>query len=280
MRTWYIEDAGGGCRAFSEVLVLVSENPREIYTAKLPLTWDESIGLEEMACRLVINMMKKAGVSKEDTLLVCSGNIFHTLHQWLSNEGYNWETAKMDGLAHEVAEDAFYRQLVEAGVPKEYKLVERDYRTFYRQVEEWVNQQPNPSRYMKDRKVRQKPAEARYKLKSTYARPRRCRKCRETIKPFSPVVEHTVRNNGKKYRVYFHPECSPIKPLKGKLQYATGKWAGKEISGLILPNKKEVTCLLCGRPIALGEPTFYGYDEENLIFGHQRCFDKNPLSID
>ena len=274
MRTWYIEDAGGGCRAFSEVLVLVSENPREIHTVKLPLTWNENIGLEEMACRLVIDMLEKAGVSKDDRLLVCSGNIFHTLHQWLSSEGYNWNTAKMDGLAHDAAEEAFYRQLVEAGVPKEYKLNERDYRSFYRLVEDWVKQQPDPSKYWKNRSVRRKPAEARYKLKSTFARPRRCRKCRQTIKPFSPLVEHTVRSGGKKHRIYYHPECSPVTPLKGKLNYAAAKLNGSEINGLILPNKNEVPCPICGQPIAPGEPTFYGYCGERLIFGHQKCLVK------
>lgn len=273
MRTWYIEDAGGGCRAFSEVLVLVSEKPQKIYTARMPLTWKEEISMEEIACRLVINMMKKAGVTKNDRVLVCPGNIFHTLHQWLENNGYNWSTAKMDGLAHDAAEEAFYQQLVESGVPGEYKLQGRDYRTFYRQVEEWVKQQPDPSKYWKDREARKKPAEARYRLKNTFGRPRKCRKCGKKIKPYSPMVEHRVRKNGRKYRRYFHPRCSPVEPMKGKLDYAVVKFDDKTITGLVLPCGEETTCSLCGEPIKPGNKTFYGYMGEKLVYGHMDCFE-------
>ncbi|MTI80226.1 MAG: hypothetical protein FH758_04960 [Firmicutes bacterium] len=271
MRTWYIEDAGGGCQAFSEVLVLVSEEPREIYSARLPLTWQEEVGMEEMACRLVIDMMDKAGVAKSDKLLVCSGNIFHTLHQWLEDNGYNWDTEKMDGLAHDTAEDAFHRQLVEAGVPKEYKLEGRDYRNFYRQVEKWVKKQTEPSQYWKDRGARRKPAEARYRLRSTFTRSRKCRKCNKKILPFSPVVENRVRKNGKKYRYFFHPHCSPVEPMKGKLNYATVSWDGCEVEGIILPCKQEVTCPICREIIKIGKPIFYGYLDDKLVYGHAKC---------
>lgn len=271
MRTWYIEDAGGGCQAFSEVLVLVSEEPREVYTAKLPITWDEEVGMEEMACRLVIELMEQAGVTKTDRVLVCSGNIFHTLHQWLEKEGYNWEAAKMDGLAHQSAEDAFHLQLVEAGVPKIFRLEERDYRTFYRQVEKWVREQPHPNMYWKDRDARQKPAEARYRLRNTFSRPRRCRKCKKPVRPYSPLVEHRVRQKGKKYRHYYHPQCSPVEPLKGRLVFATASFEGNQVEGLILPLREETPCPVCGNSMAAGERIFYGYLDNTLVFGHRDC---------
>ncbi|WP_031518026.1 hypothetical protein [Desulfofalx alkaliphila] len=271
MRTWYIEDAGGGCRAFSEVLVLVSEEPQEVYSVKLPLTWNEDIGMSEMACRLMIGLMKKAGVSKSDRVLVCSGNIFHTLHQWLEKEGYNWETAKMDGIAHHSAEEAFYKQLVEAGVPANFKLEDRDYRTFYRQVEKWVKSQPDPARYWKDREARMAPAKTRYRLRNTFARPRKCHKCKGKILPYSPMVEYRLRHKGKKTRHYFHPACSPMEPYKGKLDYATVKVDGQEVEGIILPCKEESPCPVCGRPIKAGERAFYGYLGDILVFGHLPC---------
>jgi hypothetical protein len=275
MRTWYIEDAGGGCQAFSEVLVLVSEEPQEIYTVEVPITWDEKIGLEEVACRLVLDMMEKAGVTKEDQVLVCSGNIFHTLHQWLEQEGYNWDTAKMDGLAHNVAEETFYQQLVKAGVPPEYKLEGRDYRSFYHDVETWVREQQNGAKYVKDREARQKPAEQRYKLKSTFSKTRKCRSCGKIINAYSPLVEHRFREKGKRHRQYFHPECSPIEPLNGKLEYATATIDGSKIQGLLLPFKSiaATPCPICGEEIKPGDKTFYGYLDNVLVFGHMGCFE-------
>lgn len=273
MRTWYIEDAGGGCRAFSEVLVLVSEEPLEIYSATVPLTWEEKISLEEMACRLVIDMMKKARVSKQDKILVCSGNIFHTLHRWLEEENYNWSTAKMDGLAHEVAEDVFYRQLIKEGVPKEYRLTGRDYSSFYRNIENWVKEQPNSHCYWKDREARRKPAELRYKLKHTLRHKRFCRSCHRVILPYSPVVEHRFRQQGKRYRHFYHPHCSPFIPLVGQLNYATGRFQGQAIEGLIIPfpEKESSPCPHCGQPLVPGQPTFYGYAGKQLVYGHTRC---------
>lgn len=274
MRTWYIEDAGGGCQAFSEVLVLVSEEPREIHTAEVPITWDEQIGLEEVACRLVIDMMEKAGVTKEDQVLVCSGNIFHTLHQWLEQEGYNWSTAKMEGLAHDAAEDAFYQQLVKAGVPVEFKLEGRDYRGFYHNVETWVREHPNGSKYLKDREARRKPAEQRFKLKSTFSKSRKCRSCGGIIKAYSPLVEHRFREKGKRHRHYYHPECTPVEPLNNDLEKAIATIGDQKVPGLILPFKSEpAPCPLCGEDIKAGERVFYGYLNGVLIYGHLDCFE-------
>lgn len=272
MRTWYIEDAGGGCRAFYEVLVLVSEKPREIHCAKVPITWNEKISLEEMAAQLVIDMMKKAGVTKTDRVLVCSGNIFHTLHQWLEEENYNWSTAKMDGLAHQAAEDAFYYQLVKLGVPKEYRLKGRDYCTFYRNIENWVKKQPNQQRYWKDREVRYKPAKQRYRWKNTFASMRLCLHCKKPILPYSLLVEHRFRHQGKRYRHYYHPECTPVTPLTGKLEYVKGNINGQEIRGLILPFQQPTApCPICSRPLLTGKPTFYGYAGKKLVYGHTHC---------
>jgi len=47
VKVWYVEDAGGGCRAFSEVLVLVCEDPEEIYTSQMPLTWESDLTCEQ-----------------------------------------------------------------------------------------------------------------------------------------------------------------------------------------------------------------------------------------
>ncbi|RYD06275.1 hypothetical protein N752_05125 [Desulforamulus aquiferis] len=113
--TWYVEDAGGGCRAFGEVVVLVCEETREIYSARIPVTWTNKMGWEELVCQLMLGLMKEAQATSEDKYLVCSGNIFNVYHNWLKEHNYNWETHKMDGLAHEAAEGEFHRMVVEAG---------------------------------------------------------------------------------------------------------------------------------------------------------------------
>ncbi|MCL2337682.1 MAG: hypothetical protein FWC60_09705, partial [Firmicutes bacterium] len=159
MTNWYIEDAGGGCRAFSEVLVLVSEDPVRIYRRDLPLTWKNSITIEEMVLNKVMEMLDEAGVTQADYLYVCSSNLFYHLHKWLTDNGYRWETAKMDGLAHEMAERYFQEQIVQAGFPAQIQLEERNYREFYGFVDAWIKEDLSRRRFSKDMRVRCKPAE-------------------------------------------------------------------------------------------------------------------------
>ncbi|CCO09133.1 conserved hypothetical protein [Desulforamulus hydrothermalis Lam5 = DSM 18033] len=273
LKTWYVEDAGGGCRAFGEVLVLVCEETNEVYAARVPVTWSNKMGWEELVCQLMIDLMAAAGAGPADRYLVCSGNIFHTYHKWLTEHGYNWATHKMDGLAHEAAENEFHRMVVEAGFPAHIKLVDRDYRSYYNEIEKWVASDPARQQlYWKDREVRKKPAQARYVLKSTLGRARTCRHCRQPIPPFSPAVELKYRQNGRKFRYFFHPACSPVQPLQSRLEQLTVPWQGGQLTGILIPCQDQVTCALCGLPLASGEPTFYAYAGSQLLAGHPACF--------
>ncbi len=272
MLQWYIEDAGGGCRSFSEVLVLVCENPRLIYQSFLPLTWDNKLSLEEMARQKVLEMMQQAGVKQDDYLYVCSGNIFFGLHKWLTENGYHWETAKMDGLAHEVAEHTFQQQIISAGFPAEIRLEERNYRDYYRQVDAWIKEDPARTQYVKDIKVRCKPASLRYILKGNAGGTRTCSRCRKKILPYSPIVQYRFRDFGKKKCHYYHPACSPVKPQKNKLQQAHIYWRGEVLHGVILPARETLPCRVCEQEVPTGTKALHAHRDKEFIFGHPNCF--------
>lgn len=275
MRTWYIEDAGGGCRAFSEVLVLVSEKPREIYTALVPLTWQTGQTLEEVVLELVLDMMTRAGVTREDQILVCSGNIFHDLHRYLQENHYNWSTARMEGLAHEIAEQVFFEQIVQAGFPSYIKLNSRNYREFYQMVERWVLENKSRLQYLKDRLVRQKPIGNKYCYKANRSRPRHCSRCHNAILPFTPMVECRINSRGKKIHRYYHPACSPVQPLKNKLVTMEATLHGHPLCGVITRSNREERCALCQLPIPAGQTAFFGYHNEQLLTVHLSCLNVN-----
>lgn len=273
MKEWHVEDAGGGCRAFSEVLVLVCEDTREKYTTLLPLTWDDGYSLEEKACIHLTGLMEQAKISKDDHIVVCSGNIFHTYHRWLNEGGYSWETGKIDGFAHELAEHLFHIQTVKAGFPPEIKLIERNYRDYYSQIEKWVAAEPERQVYWKDREVRRKPAETRYILKANGSHSRSCQHCHEKIKPYTPMVFYRYRENGRRIRKYYHPQCSPVTPLKSTLETAAFKLDATVVEGVILAAREtSAGCPLCGQPLEAGTKAFYGYINDRLIAGHLACF--------
>lgn len=279
MKTWYVEDAGGGCRAFGEVVVLVCEETGEIYSARVPITWSNKMGWEELVCQLMINLMEQAPVTPADKLLVCSGNIFHTYHHWLTEHNYAWGTHKMDGLAHEAAESAFHQWVMEAGFPDATGLVERDYRRYYHKIEQWVFSDPERQSLIKDRQVRKKPAQPRYILKSNFHITRTCRKCRNSIQPFTPMVEQRFRADGKKHRYYFHVHCAPNKPVKSQLVKLTVLLGGQNLTGIVIPCPEETVCTICQEPLPPGTTAFYGYDRETLICGHPDCFTKATTSV-
>lgn len=280
MKVWQVEDAGGGCRAFSEVLVLVCEQTGETYSTTLPLTWEDGFSLEEKACSLLIPMLAEAEVSREDFLQVCSGNIFHAFHNWLTENDYHWELSKIDGLAHDTAEGLFHRQVVEAGFSVDIHLEERNYRDYYRVIEEWVAQDPLRHVFFKDREARRKPAETRYILKSNGSHARSCLQCRKKIMPYTPVVFYRARENGRKVRRYFHPACTPVAPLKSTLETMIISWNSSCIEGVLLnANEDKRVCAACGQPITSGDQTFYGYFNGKIIAGHPACFEKEKDAV-
>lgn len=281
MKEWQVEDAGGGCRAFSEVLVLVCEKTGEIYSSSLPLTWEDGFSMEEKACSILHEMMATAGVSKDDYIQVCSGNIFNAYHNWLEENGYNWDKVKIDGIAHDIAEEKFHQQIVEAGFPINTRLEERNYREYYRIIEKWVSEDPLRHVFFKDYEVRRKPAETRYLLKSNGGHTRTCKTCRKKIMPYTPIVVYRYRDKGRKIRSYFHPACTPVEPLKSTLETQVVNWGTSSIEGVILVcnNQEKRVCSVCKKPLNAGERTFYGYHDDQVIAGHLCCFepDKNNL---
>ncbi|HPZ43264.1 MAG TPA: hypothetical protein PL078_04585 [Bacillota bacterium] len=273
MKEWQVEDAGCGCRAFSEVIVLACQKTGEIYSSTLPLTWDDGSSLEEKVCSQLIQMMQNARVARDDYLYVCSGNIFHAFHKWLDENKYNWELSKIEGFAHEHAEYLFHCQAVAAGFPAEISLVDRNYRDYYRALEEWVYADESRLVLLKDREVRRKPAETRYVLKGNGRQTRSCLKCGKKILPYTPVVVYRCRESGRRIRRYFHPACTPVEPLKNTLEVVTVPWASSNVEGIILcAGTENYQCAVCGQNVLPGEKTFYGYLEEVLITGHLSCF--------
>jgi hypothetical protein len=280
LKEWHVEDAGGGCKAFSEILVLVCEETRELFATALPLTWDDGYSFEEKACSQLTGLMEKARVQKSDHLVVCSGNIFNSYHNWLNENGYSWDIGKIDGLAHDLAEYLFHTQAIEAGFPPELQLVERNYREYYSLIEKWVGAEPERQIFWKDREVRRKPAQTRYILKCNSGHSRSCQQCRQKIRPYAPIVVYRYRENGRRIKKYYHPACTPVTPLKSTLETLVVNWDSTKVEGVILITKEEKrTCSICGQTVDPGEHTFYGYINDQVITGHPACFKKEKDAV-
>lgn len=273
MPTWFIEDAGGGCRAFSEVLVLVCEDPYTVHSARLPLHWDEELSTEQLACQLVQGMMTAAHVSTLDRILICSGNIFHGVHQWLQSEGFDWDYHKMDGIAHQLAEDLFHQQVLDAGFPPFIRPTDGNYRLYYSFVERWINQDPDRTVYLKNMSCRAKPRELRYVLTANGKRRQLCHQCKQAIPPFTPLVEYHYKHGGNRRRIYFHPTCSPVPPGKQKLRTRLIGFEGEILEAVVRPIRSDgLSCSLCGLPLDPDSDGLHWYTAKQLYHAHPQCF--------
>ncbi len=271
MKTWYIEDAGGGCKAFSEVIVLVCEDPQEIYISQIPLFWEGLESLEEKVLQAALEIMQKAGVQKTDQLLVCSGNIFFALHEWLTQNQYNWETTKMEGLAHYTAEESFQQQLVKAGFPPYLKLAGREYREFYQIIEAWVRSDPQRKIYLKNQQIRRRERKNKYTLKANGYHATHCSKCHRIILPYSSMIEIHYRQRGKKIQKHYHLQCTPEQPKKFNLITASLSLEESEFTAVQAKNREVESCYLCHKPLNKGEIAFFGYLKQKLIAIHPDC---------
>ncbi len=271
MKTWYIEDAGGGCKAFSEVIVLVCEEPQEIYKVQIPLFWKGKESLEQKVLQVALEIMQKAGVQKSDQLLVCSGNIFSALHEWLTQNQYTWETTKMEGLAHYTAEEGFQQQLVQAGFPPYLKLAGREYREFYQIIEAWVRSSPQRSIYWKNQQIRRRERKNKYTLKASGYHAVHCAKCHQTILPYTPMIEIHYRQNGKKIQKHYHLQCTPEKPKKFNLITANMLLEEGEFTAVQGKNRNIESCYFCHQLLMKGEIAFFGYLKQELIAIHPAC---------
>ena len=87
------------------------------------------------------------------------------------------------------------------------------------------------------------------------------------------MVFYRYRENGRRIRKYYHPQCSPVTPLKSTLETVAFKLDATVVEGVILAAREtSAGCPLCGQPLEAGTKAFYGYINDRLIAGHLACF--------
>jgi hypothetical protein len=103
-----IEDAGGGCCLGPEVVVVRADDGRSCVQAIQPR---QGRRRREVALRLVLRAFDRLGVVREDSLLVCRGDLFDLTVADLAEKGFQVERGPVSEDAHRLAEGEHLRRL-------------------------------------------------------------------------------------------------------------------------------------------------------------------------
>ncbi len=129
-----IDDAGGGCFIGPEVLVIHRLETKEAWYLIIPPHIVERV---EYGTKLLKNAFKELGISNQESVRLCRGEIFDPFQKYLEERKYLVVREKVSAATDELAETKFMEILRSYGFPKELVLEQRNYYKFYEMVAFW-----------------------------------------------------------------------------------------------------------------------------------------------
>jgi hypothetical protein len=147
-----IDDAGGGCFIGPEVLVIHRLETKEAWHLIIPQQIIERV---EYGTKLLKRAFLELGISNEEPVRLCRGEIFDPFQKYLEEQDYQVERQKVSSATDAIAEAKFLEILHSYGFPKELVLEQRNYYQFYEMVAFWYYSKKNRKRGL--RKARLQP---------------------------------------------------------------------------------------------------------------------------
>lgn len=120
-----IDDAGSGSLIGGTGIGLLRSETQEYIFDLIPLSLFQEPQFQEKKYQLyVIKIIQEAfhklKVNTDEPIRVCRSYIFDELRHWLTREGYQWESTKIEGPLQEKVEESFSQYVIELGLPKNF----------------------------------------------------------------------------------------------------------------------------------------------------------------
>jgi hypothetical protein len=140
-----IDDSGSGSPVGSVGIGVLRSQTDEYYFELIPVSYFQGgkAGAKEyrkQVLPIVARAFERLGVSRNEPIEVCRGDIFTTLKIWLTECGYSWGEAKIEGRLQELVEDSYSNYLVQLGVPRQVIDTSDDYKSLNKKLELWVGE--------------------------------------------------------------------------------------------------------------------------------------------
>jgi len=141
-----IDDAGGGCFLGPEVLVIHRLETNEAwYFLLIPPHVKERI---LFATRILKKAFIELGISCQEPVRLCRGEIFDLFEEYLKAKGYPVVREKVSAATDRLAEGKFLEILHSYGLPSDITLRDRNYREFYEWVSLWYHSLPKAKKHL------------------------------------------------------------------------------------------------------------------------------------
>jgi len=120
-----IDDAGSGSLIGGTGIGLMRTETKEYIFRIIPLRLFQDPHFREKkyqhyVIKIVRSAFSKLGVSKAEPIRVCRGYIFDELRKWLTEQEYNWESTKIEGLLQHEVEKSFSKYVICLGLPQNF----------------------------------------------------------------------------------------------------------------------------------------------------------------
>ncbi|MGB9840362.1 hypothetical protein [Thermovenabulum sp.] len=138
----YIDDAGSGSLIGGVCIGFYHKEKDFFYYDLIPVEFFNDINFKEKEYqKFAVNIVKKFfhsyGVNKKEEIFVCRGYIFDKVREYLSMNGYNFKSIKIEGKLQTEVENAFSNHIVSLGLPKDY-IIYTKYPFHFHKLLKWV----------------------------------------------------------------------------------------------------------------------------------------------
>ncbi len=146
--TIQVDDQGWGTPVGGVGIIVIRKETLELHYDIVPM---EHFRVEQFGRKTYLGGARdivKAGFSKlkvmkNEDVLICPGCIHDKTVEWLKNEGYTFEVAKIDGIAQQKGEELFTEYLHSLGVPDPPPIIDEtveEYKAQFFYLMDWVKQ--------------------------------------------------------------------------------------------------------------------------------------------
>lgn len=137
-----IDDAGSGSLIGGTGIGIMRRETGEYIFKIIPLSlFQEPYFQEKYYQKYVVKIVHSAfgrlNVFTEEPIRICRGYVFDDLRKWLTEQGYNWESTKIEGPLQEKVEESFNNYVIELGLPRNFVIHARYAYGFHRLLK-WV----------------------------------------------------------------------------------------------------------------------------------------------
>lgn len=211
-----IDDAGSGSLIGGTGIGIMRSETKEYIFKIIPRYFFQNPHFSQKKYQTyVIKIVKysflRLKVDKNEKIYICQGYIFDQLRNWLTNEGYNWQSTKIEGLLQNTVENSFSNYVINLGLPKNFVQHARFAFGFHRLLK-WVFADFNNRSVLCKTGWKSWQKWSQVPIDITENRTQKdvyCLKCGKIILQNEPVITLNYQTT-KNWHVDLHHHCYPL----------------------------------------------------------------------